>query len=61
MANNLSGRLLRLVISHEVAHAEFSSRGVWYLPVYIEEIMADILCDCVVEDNNLTKYICQNC
>lgn len=57
IANNINGILLRRVLSHEIAHSEFSSRGL-VVPVYVEEILADIISDNIVDTNNQTEYIC---
>lgn len=57
---NISGKLLRRVIAHEVSHAEFASRGI-IVPLYIEEGLADILSDNIVDVNNITNIICNYC
>lgn len=58
IANNISGELLKRVISHEVAHTEFWTRGL-IVPVYIEEILADAISDNIVDTNNQTNNICR--
>lgn len=63
IANDLYGDLLNRVIAHELTHAEFTSRGL-YLPIYIEECLADITADNIVDvgvllnniQNNLYRY-----
>lgn len=58
IANDLYGDLLRGVIAHEVSHAEFSSRGL-IVPIYIEEILADILSDNILDTYTQTNNICR--
>lgn len=57
--NQLYGEQLKAVIAHEVAHAEFSSRGL-IVPIYIEETLADIITDNIldtyVQMNNVCRY-----
>lgn len=63
IADNISGELLHRVLTHELTHAEFVSRGL-ILPIYIEEVLADITADNIVDvgfiarnvHNNLCKY-----
>lgn len=58
IANNIIGKLLKRVISHEVSHAEFCSRGL-IVPLYVEEVLADIISDNIVDTNNQTYNICE--
>lgn len=58
IANTISGELLKRVISHEIAHAEFCSRGL-NMPIYVEECLADIVSDNIVDTNNQTYNICK--
>lgn len=57
--NQLYGDILKLVIAHEVAHAEFASRGL-IVPVYTEEVLADIISDNILDTyiqmNNVCRY-----
>lgn len=57
ISDDLRGELLRRVIAHEIAHAEFASRGL-IVPVYVEEVLADIVSDNIVDTNNLTNDFC---
>lgn len=54
VSNALYGDKLKSVLAHEIAHAEFASRGL-YMPVYIEEVLADI-----ISDNILDTYLQMN-
>lgn len=59
----ISGELLHRVLCHELTHAEFSARGL-ILPTYVEEVLADITADNIVDvgfiarnvHNNLCRY-----
>lgn len=57
--NTLCGDLLKSVVAHEIAHAEFASRGL-IVPVYTEEVLADIISDNIVDTfiqmNNVCRY-----
>lgn len=63
ISNSISGELLHRVLCHELSHAEFVSRGL-ILPIYIEECLADIIADNIVDigyiarnvHNNLCRY-----
>ena len=63
LADDLYGELLHRVLCHELTHAEFAARGL-ILPVYVEECLADITADNIVDvrsvansiHNNLCKY-----
>lgn len=57
IANSIKGILLKRVLAHEIAHAEFASRGV-FVPEYIEEVLADIISDNIVDTYNLTNEYC---
>ena len=59
IANNLNGDKARLVISHEVAHAEFASRGL-FVPIYIEEVLADIVADNILDVYTHTNNVCRH-
>lgn len=58
IANDLYGNKLKSVIAHEVAHAEFSSRGL-IVPMYVEEVLADILSDNILDTYTQTNNICR--
>lgn len=58
IANDISGNFLRHVIAHEVAHSEFSARGL-DVPVWIEEILADIVADNILDAQYQTNAICR--
>lgn len=55
--DQLYGIGLKRVLSHEIAHAEFATRGL-IVPVYVEECLADIISDNIVDTYNLTNEIC---
>lgn len=59
IANNINGNFLKHVIAHEVAHAEFASRGL-VVPVYTEEVLSDIIADNILDTyiqmNNVCRY-----
>lgn len=59
IADDLRGDFLHHVLSHEISHAEFASRGL-YLPVYIEECLADIIADNIVDVSEITNSIHHN-
>ena len=48
IANDIHGEFLYRVLCHELSHAEFASRGL-ILPIYIEECLADIISDNIVD------------
>lgn len=55
----LYGDMLKSVLAHEIAHAEFASRGL-IVPVYTEEVLADIISDNILDTfiqmNNVCRY-----
>lgn len=59
IANNITGDFLKHVIAHEIAHAEFASRGL-IIPIYTEEVLADIIADNILDSyiqmNNVCRY-----
>lgn len=59
IANNICGDLLHHVLSHELSHAEFMARGL-NLPVYIEEVLSDIIADNILEIKDMTECIHDN-
>lgn len=58
IANSLNKQLTKRVVAHELSHAEFVSRGL-FVPIYIEEILADILADNIVDVGFLTNEVCK--
>ncbi len=59
ISNAIKSVLLKRVLAHEIAHAEFASRGV-FVPEYIEEVLADIISDNIVDTYNLTNNFCSS-
>lgn len=59
LADNLYGELLHHVLSHELSHAEFLSRGL-NLPPYIEEVLSDIIADNILEIRDMAECIHNN-
>lgn len=58
IANNIYGSLLKHVLAHEVSHAEFASRGL-FVPIYVEEVLADILADNILDVETQTNALCR--
>lgn len=50
--------LFKRVLAHELSHAEFASRGL-FVPIYIEEVLSDIISDNIVDVNNLANEYCK--
>lgn len=59
ISNEIYGQLLHHVLCHEITHAEFAARGL-ILPVYVEEVLADIIADNSLEVMNMTNAIHSN-
>jgi len=59
LSNELYGKDLDKVLSHELFHAEMISRGV-YIPIYIEEALADIVSDHYMEAIDITNNVHNN-
>lgn len=57
ISNILYGDKLKNVIAHEISHAEFCSRGL-FVPIEIEEILADIIADNILDVNYITNDFC---
>lgn len=62
IADNINGDLLHHVLCHELFHAEMVARNV-FLPIYIEEVLCDIVADNAFETmdiaNNIHKNLCR--
>lgn len=59
IANNIDGNLLHHVLTHELFHAELISRNV-YVPIYIEEVLCDIVADNELEIINISRNLHNN-
>lgn len=59
VSNAISGDLLHRVLCHEIAHAEFISRGL-ILPTYVEECLCDIIADNIVDIGEIAKSVYNN-
>lgn len=59
LSNELSGEMLDRVLYHELVHAEFISRGI-YIPIELEECLADIISDNIVDVGFLAQNVKKN-
>lgn len=59
LSDDLYGEKLHRVLCHELAHAEFISRGL-ILPTYVEECLADIISDNIIDVANIADCIHYN-
>lgn len=59
IANDVYGDFLHHILSHELWHAEMVSRNV-YLPIYIEEALADLVADNELETINIARNVHNN-
>lgn len=59
LSDELYGKKLHHVLSHELFHAEMMSRNI-YVPEYIEEALADLVADHAIEIFDMADNVHNN-